>query len=393
MFAAARTPPRFFTLAAMTALSVLSFNMITPSLATIAADFHVTYAVASVAVSGFLAVNAVLYLILGPLSDMYGRRPVLLWCTGLFAAASVGAALAPDIYTFLAFRTLQAAVAAGSVVSGAIVRDTSEAEEAASRLGYLSMAMAVAPMLAPMVGGVLDDLFGWRAVFWAFAIFGGALWVLIWCDAGETNATRGNTFAEQIRAYPDLITSAQFWAYALVMCCGIGAFYVFVGGAPFVSAEIFGLSSAVLGLAIGTITAGFFCGSFVSGRIAARVGIPRMILLGRLVPVAGLGAALLVYATGVFCPWLFFAAAITTGIGNGLTTPSARAGSMSVRPDLAGSASGLGGALVLALGAVMIQLTGALLTPQNGVWMLMASMLFLCGIGLLCAIWIRLRVQ
>ncbi len=389
MLTAAQTPPRFATLALMAAVSVLSFNMIAPSLTAIAEAFGASYAATSFAVSGFLAVNAVLYLILGPLSDRFGRRPVVLGSAAVFAAASLGAALAEDFWVFMVFRTLQAAIAGASVISSAIVRDVSEPEEAASRLGYLSMAMALAPMIGPMVGGLLDQAFGWRAVFWVYTGLGAVLLWLIWVDAGETHHARSETFGAQLRTYPALLTSGLFWAYALVMCCGIGAFYVFIAGAPFVAAEIFGLSPAVLGLGIGSITFGFFFGSFLSGRIASRVGVARMILTGRAVPVIGIGLGLLAYGLGYFSAWMFFAAAITAGIGNGLTTPSARAGSMSVRPDLAGSASGLGGALVIAFGAVLTQVTGAVLTEQNGAWMLLALMLGLSLAGLALAGFIR----
>jgi Bcr/CflA subfamily drug resistance transporter len=384
-----RTPPKFATLALMTAVSVISFNMVAPSLPAIADEFAVSYAMISFAVSGFLAVNAALTLILGPLSDRFGRRPVLLWSVGVFTCASVGAALATDVWVFLTFRTMQAVVAAGFVISNAVVRDTSEPEEAASRLGYLGMAMAVAPMVGPMIGGVLDQTFGWRAIFWAYAAMGVGLWTLCFVDAGETNHSRANTFRAQIRDYPTLLASKAFWAYTLVTACGIGAFYVFISGAPLVSTEVFGLSPAVLGVGLGTITAGFFCGSFVSGRISARVGIPHMILLGRVVPVIGLSLGLMCFAVGITSPVVLFAAAITTGIGNGLTTPSARVGSMSINPKLAGSASGIGGALILAVGAVMTHATGLILTPQNGVWMLMLLMLGLCLAGLALAVWIR----
>ncbi len=385
----ARTPPRFVTLALMAAVSVLSFNSIAPSLTAIADTFEASYARTSFAVSGFLGVTAVLTLLLGPLSDRYGRRPVLLTGIAVFFAASVGAALAQDIATFLICRTFQAAIAAGSVISSAVVRDVSEPDEAASRLGYLSMAMAVAPMLGPMIGGLLDTAFGWRAVFWAYAVAGAGLFVLCWVDAGETNTREDRSFAAQFRAYPDLLLSRLFWAYALVMACGIGAFYVFIAGAPLVAGQAYGMSAATLGIGLGTITLGFFLGSFASGRVARRVGIPRMILLGRMVPVLGVGAVLLI-SLGMPVPaLLFFAAAITTGIGNGLTTPSARAGSMSVRADLAGSASGLGGALVVATGAVMTQVTGWVLTLNPGVPVLLGLMFGLCALGLLLAVWIR----
>ena len=107
-----------------------------------------------------------------------------------------------------------------------------------------------------------------------------------------------------------------------------------------------------------------------------------MVMAGRLVAFAGTGVGLVLYAVGLFHPLVFFAAAICTGIGNGLTTPSARVGSLSVRPHLAGSASGLSGALIVAMGAVLTVLPGLLLTKANGVWVIMALMMALAAGGL-----------
>ena len=373
----------------MTALSVLSFNTIAPSLATIAVEFDATYAQVSFALSGFLAVNAALFLVLGPLSDRYGRRPVLLISVLIYIVASVGAALAQNLETFLTFRILQTTIAAGSVVSSAMVRDISGPDEAASRLGYLAMAMAIAPMLGPLIGGSLDQVLGWRATFWLFAALGAGLLVLSWADAGETNTRRQSRVAAQLRGYGDLISNTEFWAYTAVMVCGIGAFYVFIAGVPFVSAELFDLPPSLLGLGLGSITMGFFCGSFLSGRLSARLGLAGMIYWGRLLPVLGLGLGLLGHMFGLLGPALFFAAAITAGIGNGIATPSARAGSMSVRADLAGSASGLTGALILGVGAVLTQTTGALVSGGNSAALVLLLMWCLCAFALSVAIWLR----
>ena len=385
---AAKSPPHLATLVLLTSVSILTLNMFLPSLPGIAASFETDYATVSLSVSGYLAITAVLQIILGPLSDRYGRRPVLLISMVFYLFASLGCAMATSIGWFLAFRVLQSAVIAGSALSAAIIRDTTEEREAANLLGYVGMAMAVAPMLAPMVGGVLDAGFGWRANFWFYSALGLLLLALVWVDLGETNPAPAETFADQLRAYPELLRSRRFWAYSLCMSFGIGGFYVFVSGAPFVAAEIFRVSPALLGLGLGSITSGFFLGSFLSGRYSARMGLLWMVMAGRVVAFAGLAAGLGLYAVGLFHPLVFFAAAICTGIGNGLTTPSARVGSLSVRPHLAGSASGLSGALIVAVGAVLTVLPGLLLTSQNGVWVLMALMMALAAGGLASGLYV-----
>ena len=384
----AKSPPHLATLVLLTSVSILTLNMFLPSLPGIAASFDTDYATVSLSVSGYLAITAILQIILGPLSDRYGRRPVLLVSTVVFLIASLGCAMAPSIGWFLGFRVLQSAVIAGSALSAAIIRDTTEEREAANLLGYVGMAMAVAPMLGPMLGGVLDAGFGWRANFWLYSGLGLILLWLVWADLGETNPAPADTFADQLRAYPELLRSRRFWAYSLCMSFGIGGFYVFVSGAPFVAAEIFKVSPAILGLGLGSITSGFFVGSFLSGRYSARMGLLWMVMAGRLVAFAGTGVGLVLYVVGLFHPLVFFAAAICTGIGNGLTTPSARVGSLSVRPHLAGSASGLSGALIVAVGAVLTVLPGLLLTPENGVWVLMALMMSLAAGGLASGLYV-----
>ena len=211
----------------------------------------------ALSIGGYLGVTAALQLVVGPLSDRHGRRPVLLGSLALFVLASVGCALATDIRTLLAFRMLQGAVIGGAVISRAVVRDMMPPREAAGLLGTIAMAMAVAPMLAPVLGGALDQAFGWRASFWAFAAFGGALLAWCWTDLGETNASPSATFGAQLRAYPELVRSRRFWGFSLCMTFSIGAFYVFLSGAPLVAGRLFGLSPAQVGALLGSITAGF----------------------------------------------------------------------------------------------------------------------------------------
>ena len=388
MFAAATSPPRLLTLILLTGVSVLSLNMFLPSLAHIAEDLGTDYALIGLSVSGYLAVTAVLQIILGPLADRYGRRPVLLISVAIFVVASLVCALAQNVTVFLIFRVLQGAIVSGSALASAVIRDTTKPSEAASRLSYVAMAMAVAPMLGPMLGGLLDAAFGWRSNFWVYTGAGLALLWLVWSDLGETNPGGADTLAGQLKSYPELFRSRRFWGYALVMGFGIGTFYIFIAGAPLVATKVFGMSPAMLGFGIGTITIGFFVGSLISGRISARMGLVRMMLAGRFVAFAGLAVALLLYVLGAFNAVVFFGGAVSAGLGNGLSNPSARAGTMSVRPHLAGSASGLSGAVVMAAGALLTALPAALLTAQNGAWLLLVLMLIVSTGGVLAGLYV-----
>ena len=389
MFSPATTPPRLVTLILLTALATLSLNMFLPSLAAMAVDFKVGYPLISLSVAGYVAVSAALQLIIGPLSDRYGRRPVLLAAMAVYTIASAVCALTTDIGVFLVFRVLQGMIIAGWTVSLAIVRDMKPANEAAGTIGTISMVMAVAPMIGPLAGGLLDAFFGWRASFVAFTLMGLGLLMLCWADLGETNRARTSGFAAQARAYPELLRSRRFWGYSLCMALSIGAFYAFLAGTPLVATAVFGMSTATLGAAMGSITAGFVFGSFLSSRLARRHALATMIITGRLVACTGLIAGLVLVMAGYVNVVLLFGATLFVGIGNGLTTPSASAGAMSVRPHLAGSASGLFGALSAVVGALMTVITGALVTAETGAIMLLAIMLTASFLALLAALLVR----
>lgn len=386
MLYAAASPPRLYTLVLLTALSVLSLNMFLPSLSNMARDFQADYALVTLSIAGYLAITAVLQVIMGPLSDRHGRRPVLLAALAIFALASLGCALATDIWVFLGFRILQGAVISGWALSQAAIRDMHPAQEAASLMGYVAMAMAVAPMLGPMFGGVLDELFGWRASFLTFAGMGVALFILCWIDLGETNTCPSETFTKQFRTYPELFRSRRFWGYAMCMAFSTGAFYAFLSGVPLVARTVLDLPPAKLGFYMGTITAGFFLGSFVSGRYAKRYELTTMMIAGRIVACAGLLVGLALFLAGIVNAISLFGATVFVGIGNGLTMPSSNAGALSVRPELAGSASGLSGALTVGAGAVLSSITGAILTEEHGVYELVSMMLFCSAMALVAAL-------
>ncbi|WP_170409534.1 multidrug effflux MFS transporter [Ruegeria arenilitoris] len=386
---AASSPPSLVTLVFATAISVLTLNMFLPSLARMAGDFQVDYALVNLSVAGYLAVSAVLQLIMGPLSDRFGRRPVLLICMSVFVVASVGCVLAESIWAFLGFRLLQAAVVAGPVLSSAAIRDMYPPNEAASKLGYVAMAMALAPMLGPMLGGALDGLFGWRAGFVLYSGLGAGMLLLLWVDMGETNTNRSSTFAAQLLEYPHLFRARRFWGYALCASFSIGGFYSFITGAPLVAAAWFDLSPAMLGLGIGIITGGFMVGNFITGRIAARTPLTTMILIGRMVASTGPLLGLLLFLADLGSVWVFFGSAIFVGFGNGLTNANASAGLMSVRPKLAGSAAGLSGAMIVALGAVLTSLTGLWVSPDNGPFLVLGMMWACSFAGLLAVVYVR----
>lgn len=367
-------------------------NMIVPSLANIAEDLRADYAVISLALGGYLAVTALVQLGLGPLSDRIGRRPVLLVALAIFSVASLGCALAQSAGIFLAFRMLQAGAISGYVLSMAIVRDTQDGSDVASLLGRIGMAMALAPMVGPMLGSVLDMAFGWRAVFMLYMAIGLGLLCLAWFDVGETVRPPSANDDPEEKRLTNLLSEPLFWCYALCTAFSVSAFYVFLAGAPLIATAVFGITTAALGLSVGSITAGFMFGSFLTARLVSRYAPSRLMLAGRLVACGGMLIGLLVLAAGIVSPLLYFGSTICVGIGNGMTIPSSNASAMSVRPRLAGSAAGISGALTLTGGALLATVTGFLLAGSASAEGLLLLMLMTSAAGLLAAL-VAIRLE
>ncbi|MFA9421405.1 MAG: multidrug effflux MFS transporter [Gammaproteobacteria bacterium] len=390
MKSAADSSPRLLTLILLAALSTLSLNLFLPSLTNIARDFEADYALVSLSIAGYLATTAVLQLMIGPMSDRFGRKPVLLCALSIFVIGSLGCLLARDIYSFLLFRALQAAVISGWVLSMAMIRDTRSEGEAASLIGYVAMSMAIAPMLGPMVGGLLDELFGWRSSFLLYCVFGTAMLLLCWRDLAETNRSPSATFAVQFQAYPQLLGSRRFWGYALCGLFSTGAFYVFLAGVPLVAARQFSISPGQLGFYMGTITAGFAVGSFVAGRYSQRHTLTTMMIVGRLIACGGLAMGLVLFLLGYAHGLTLFLATVFAGVGNGISMPSANTGAISILPGLAGSAAGLVGASAVAGGALLTSFTGYLLEDGDAAIRLLGIMLCCAVLALAAALYVLL---
>jgi Bcr/CflA subfamily drug resistance transporter len=381
------------TLMLLTGLAVVTTNLFLPSLPHIAEEFETSYSTVSFAIAGYFAVTAVLQLLLGPLSDRYGRRPVVLTALVVFIFASIACALATSIETFMVARVFQGAITVGFALTIAIVRDCYHADEAASRISYVTMVMAVAPMLGPTVGGLLDQHYGWRACFWFLTTVGIGVFAVCWFNLHETNTNRSANFAQQFRQYPSLFGSSLFWAFALCGAFSVAAFHSFLVATPLVAAAELGLSPAVLGMCMGSITAGFMTGSFLSGRLAQRVGLQRMILTGRIVGVCGLVLGLLLVLNGVLHIATLFGSTLMVGLGNGLTMPSCNASIASVKPRLAGSAMGLAAAVAMAVGSAITWMTGTLVPGEHSAVVMLSLMLGVTLMSLLAAIFARHKVR
>jgi DHA1 family bicyclomycin/chloramphenicol resistance-like MFS transporter len=250
------------------------------------------------------------------------------------------------------------------------------------------MGMSVVPMVSPVIGGLLDELYGWHAAFLLVLAFGVVALAEVHIDLVETNRSASTSFAAQFRAYPELLGSRRFWGYAMTAALSSGAFFAFLGGGPFVATEMLGLSPSGYGLYFGIVSIGYMLGNFVSGRYSRRIGINRMMLMGNVVASFGMMLAIALFAAGQTHPLSLFGPVFFTGTGNGMTLPNANAGMVSVRPQLAGSASGLGGTLQIGGGAALAALAGALLHEQSGPMPLLWIMLLCSTGGLLATLYV-----
>ncbi|WP_238149872.1 multidrug effflux MFS transporter [Pararhodobacter aggregans] len=369
-----KTPPHLATLILLSAVSALSMNVFLPSLPNMAEYFDADYRLMQLSISVYLAFSAVLQLVIGPLSDRFGRRNIVLVSLVVFLLASVGTLLAPNATVFLIFRMLQAAVATGMALGRAIVRDMVDEDRAASMIAYVTLGMSIVPMLGPIVGGALDEVWGWQASFLLLAVLGALVLWLVWADLGETMERRPSSFRAQIADYPELLTSPRFWGYVLTTAFSSGVFFAYLGGAPFVGSEIYGLTPSELGLFFGVTGVGYGMGNYLSGRYSTRFGVVRMIVYGNIGMAIGIVVQIFAVATGWGGAAGFFVPFLIVGIGNGLVLPNSNAGMLSVRPALAGTAAGLGGAFMIGGGAALSAMAGAMLTEETGAWPLIAIM-------------------
>ncbi|MBN8952719.1 MULTISPECIES: multidrug effflux MFS transporter [unclassified Rhizobium] len=386
----AATQPRLTTLILLSALAVLPVNMILPSLPKISTAFHADFALVNLSVAGFSIVTAFLEAIGGAISDRFGRRPVVLTALAIFIVASIGCVLAPDIGTFLVFRSMQACIGPCYSVALVIIKETSDEREAASKFGYLAMGWALAPMVGPLFGGSLDEFFGWRASFVVLAILGIAAFLLSMRELKGSKAPTSNGRRNYLASYGQLLSSTQFWAYTLCMACSMGVLYIFLGGAPLTIGDALGGSSAMLGFYMGLVPAGFILGSYLAGRYGAKIPLGTILVIARLLTCIGLAFGLALSLSGMTEVLALFGPCVFIGIGNGLTMPAANSGAMSVRSDMVGTAAGLAAAMRISGGALIGSIGGLFIAQSATIHTLFVLMLVSALLALLAAIWATL---
>ena len=355
--------PPIWILIAATATGPLALNIFVPSMPGLVHVFNTDYATIQLTLTLYMVCVALAQLAYGPLSDRFGRRPAMLYGLAIYAAASLLCAVAWSVETLIVGRILQAVGGcAGMVLGRAIVRDVYERDRAAGAIALITMAMAVAPAIAPTLGGYLETGFGWHATFLAPMVMGLVVLAASFRGLNETNLTpipRIDVLA-MLRHYGELLRSRAFIGYAGNSAMSVGAFFAFLAGAPYVVIEILHRPPGEYGLYFVLISVGYMIGNFGASRLSQRLGVDRMIPLGvASSTVGGLISAGFLLAD-IITPASVFLPMMLVAVGNGLSQPNSIAGAISVNPRIAGAASGLMGFGQMTVGAIFTVIVGHL---------------------------------
>ncbi|MBR9766934.1 MAG: multidrug effflux MFS transporter [Rhodobacteraceae bacterium] len=387
------TQPTMLTLVLLASISALAMNIYLPSLPQMAMEFSTTPAAMGLSVGVYLGTSALIQLFAGPISDRIGRRKIVQVSLIIFVIASISCAYAQSFETFLIYRAIQSVAATCMIVSRAIVRDTTDTASSGSRIAYVTMGMAVVPMFSPALGGFIDTNFGWEGTFFVLAGLGLIMLVLSYIDQGETAPVSDKSILEQFQNYPILLTSKRFWGYCLASAFGSGAFFVYLGGAPAVGAEVYALDPQSVGLFLGAPAFGYFFGNFIAGRYSKSIGIDLMVLYGLVLALFGMSLSFAISALGYGSALSFFGFMTFVGLGNGMSIPNATAGMLAIKPKLAGTASGLGSAMMIGGGAALSALAGPVLHVGSGDLALIALMWLSVFFGILLILLVIKRNQ
>lgn len=353
--------PSGVVLAAIACSGTLAMHMFVPALPAVARELDATPAAAQLTLTVYLIGIAAGQLIYGPLSDRFGRRPVLIASLAVFLAATLVAAFAPSIQWLIAARVVQALGACGGLVLGrAMARDGATPEQAARQLALLVMVMTASPAIAPLLGGIVATVLGWRGIFGLLGAAGAGLLLLTLLSLPETNRQRAPLPGARtlFAVYGRLLRRPEFRAYAIGGACMSTSIYAFLSASPFLFTELLGRSLDEVGLYYMAVVAGITLGSWLASQLTVRLGTQRLLLAGASLGMAGAASLLTLDLMGMLNVPSLLAAMTLFALGAGITSPIATARAISVDPQRIGAASGLYGCLQMGFGAVCTLLAG-----------------------------------
>jgi len=369
----------------------LAMHIFVPALPEAAQDLGASIGAMQMTMSVYIFGLAVGQLVYGPLSDRFGRRPILMTGLVLYTITGLAAAFVPNVDSLIVLRLLQAlGGCAGLVIGRAIVRETALPHEAARRLAVMNLMVAVGPGAAPLVGGLLATTLGWRSIFFLLATLGVVNLAFTWRMLSETREqTSGASLATLTRNYRQLVVSPSFLGYAVGGGCATTAMYAFIAASPFIFVHQLNRPDYEVGIYLAVLVSGIWLGSMLATQLIARVAMDRLMIRANLVSVLAAFTLLAVVLSAHLTVPLAVGTMFVFSVGVGVASPAALTQAMSVNPHVIGSAAGLYGFAQMGVGALCTAIAGTGSNPA------LAAALVLSGAGVIGQIsfWVAMRYR
>ncbi|MBR0799250.1 multidrug effflux MFS transporter [Bradyrhizobium jicamae] len=369
----------------MTGVAPISLYMLVPALPVLATTFGRDISVAQMTVSLYMVGIALSQLIMGPLSDKFGRRPVLLAGLGLMVIAGVGSVFAETLPQLIAARFFQAlGGASGMVISRAIIRDLYPRERVGAMISLVVAALMIAQMVSPLTGGLLETAFGWRAIL--YLITAASLSIAIFIAVALPETRRDRADSPSFRGdLGKLMQSRAFVGYMLCQVLASQIIFAFAGGGPYIVVTQMGRSSAEYGAWFASTGFAYLVGNLLCVRFAPRHSLERLIWFGLALQLGGSFLNLTWSFAGLNqAPLWLFGTQMMVMVGNAFVMANSAAGAISIRPEAAGTASGAMGFLQQGIGALISQF-GAYLGGHSASTLPLTSALFAISVACACS--------
>ena len=380
--------------AAIGALGPFGMHVLLPALPSIGAAFQAPTATTQLLISLSLLAIALGNLLVAPLSDRFGRRPVIVSGLALFLVGSLAGLVAPSIASLIVARIVQAfGAGAAMAVARASITDFFGVDRAAGAMATTATAVLVVPMLAPTLGGFTVEWIGWRAAFGLAMVIGAAVLYFTVAHTGETHsaARAAGPSPRTLTSYARLLRSPEYLSYVVYGSCMMGTVTVFITSAPYVAIDVMGVTPSRYGLLFFLPAAASFAGFFFVSRMAYRLGGWQLMRMGALASLVGAASLLTLVLRDVWHPAALFVPGMLICGGNALSAPNSTTGAINAMRDVAGAASGLLGFLQLLVGAAGTQIVAYL---ANGTPYPLATTIAVLNVGAITTlIHIRRRRQ